>query len=190
MKVTVGLMSSALSSCHLSTGTTSVVCSIFAEQKNEADPRISTECSGSSPTNIQLCVGSMAESLFLTRSRSTQIRISLHVVREGPDVFSCCMNSFSICSILSGLRVSDTMCSATLYVGNRGERISEQGGPDLFPVHMVHMLYGGKIAQVQFEGEMDLVHVSNVVSRLVSACNREGELIKEKIEEAVRNGAV
>lgn len=187
MDVTIGLIENALSSCYLRTGTTSVVCSIYLEQKNETDPRVEVEFPRQCLSSLHVSIRSFVESLLITRSRSTQVKVSLYAIKEGPDLFSCYVNALSICAIFSGLRISDTICSATIYVDSQEGKVSEIHGEGLFPVHMAYGLYGKKVGQIYFNGPLSLEYIPNVMNELISTCSKRGDWIKQRIEELVKS---
>lgn len=186
MDVTVGLVSGALSSCYLRTENAAVICSISMEQKNETDPQVTVEFTNQDPGNIHASIRSAVESVLTVNSRCTRIRVALHAVRDGSDLFSCFINSFSVCVILSGLRVSDTICSATVYVG--GDEVGMIHSEKMLPMHMVYTLSTGMISQIYFDGFLNLEVITKASKELMSACSERGDWIRSKIEEIVRNG--
>ena len=143
MDIKTGLIKEALSSCYLRTDTTAIICSIFIEQKNEGNLQINVEFSNRDLANIHASIKYFVESLFLVRSRSTRIKVILYVVKEGPDLFSCCINSLSICAIFSGLRISDTICSAILFMLARKDKkvrfISRACFPCIWHIHFMQI---------------------------------------------------
>ncbi|KAH9411986.1 hypothetical protein HK407_02g04330 [Ordospora pajunii] len=181
MEIRVGVARGALSSCHLKDAKSSVLCMIFLEQKNEVDAQVEVKFSEGVPGPIRLPIKSTIESLFCVKSRSTRIRVVLHAIRSGEEVFCSLINSFSVCVILSGLGVIDTVCSSMLCVGDTEDK--ERGVGTM--VHAVYMIHRKRIMQVYFEGLVDVERLGDAVERLVSECEKKGEVLRAKIEEIV-----
>ncbi|AFN82608.1 hypothetical protein EROM_021330 [Encephalitozoon romaleae SJ-2008] len=180
MEIKTGLVGKALSSCYLKTNKTSAICCIHFEQKGETDPWVEVNFSEMIPLEIRSPISSIANSLLSSKARSTKIKVSFHTLRHGEDLLSCLINSFSICVILSGIRVVDTICSSTVYAGK--DRIALTEGPDLHSLHMVYMIHRKRIMQVHFSGEMDFSLLAEATEKLVHRCTEQGELIRSKVE--------
>lgn len=183
MEVRTGLVGKALSSCYLRTYGGSAVCYICLEQKGETEPQVEVCFSEPLALPIHRSVESAVGSVFSGRMRSTRIRVSFHVVKDGGDLFSCLINSFSVCAVLSGIGVVDTICSGTVYAD--GGEVRAVGGPGALPLHMVYMVHRRMIAQVHFDGQLDPALIPKATSELVLACARQGELLKARVEEVV-----
>lgn len=185
MEIKTGLVEKALSSCYLKTNKTSAICCIHFEQKGETDPWVEVNFSEALPLEIRSPISSIANSLLSSKARSTKIKISFHTLRYGEDLLSCLINSFSICVILSGIRVIDTICSSTVYAGK--DRITLTEGPDLYPLHMVYMIHRKRIMQVHFGGELDSTLLVEAIEKLVHRCIEQGGLIRSKVEEIAKD---
>ncbi|KAM0671408.1 hypothetical protein CWI42_021380 [Ordospora colligata] len=180
MEIRVGVVRGAVSSCHLKDVKSSVLCMIFLEQKNEVDAQVEVKFSEGVPEHTRLPIRSTIESLFCVKSRSTRIRVVLHVIRSGDDVFCSLINSFSVCVAFSGLGVVDTVCSSMLRVNG-----TEVEGDNGTWIHVVYMIHKKRIMQVYFEGMVDVERFGNAAEKLVSECDKKGEDLKAKIEQIV-----
>ncbi|AFM97889.1 hypothetical protein EHEL_021350 [Encephalitozoon hellem ATCC 50504] len=185
MEIKTGMVEKALSSCYLKTNKTSVICSIHFEQKGETDSWVEVNFSDVLPLKVCSPIVSIADSLLSSKSRSTKIKVSFHAVKYGEDLFSCLVNSFSMCVILSGIRVVDTICSGTVYAGKDG--ISLAGGPDLLPLHMVYVIHRKRIMQVHFDGILDSTLLADATEKLVHRCIEQSVLMKSKVEDVVND---
>lgn len=177
MHVEMGLVKKALSSCWLSSGTSSVVCSVFLEQKNEGDPQTDVRFPNQSARSVHASIRSIIESSLGVKSRSTQVKVSLYIVTEGDDILSCCLNSFSLCMRSSGLSVCDVICSATIY--SDGREVSMDPRKGLFPMHMAYGLETERIMQICTEGALSLEYFPEAVNELILACRRAGDWMRE-----------
>ncbi|UYI28336.1 putative exosome complex exonuclease [Encephalitozoon cuniculi] len=184
MEVRTGMISKALSSCYLKTNKTSVVCSIHFEQKGETEPQVEVVFSEVVPLWTHSPASSIVKSLFSTKVRSTRIKVFFHTVKHGSDLFSCLVNSFSICGMLSGVGMVDTVCSSTVYAGKNGITLTDDQG--LLPLHMAYMIHKKKVAQIHFDGCLDSSLIAKGAEELVRACIEQGSLLKLKIEEIVK----
>ncbi|ADM11135.1 uncharacterized protein Eint_021380 [Encephalitozoon intestinalis ATCC 50506] len=186
MEIKTGMISGALSSCYLKTNKTSVICCIYLEQKGETEPQTEVHFSEGLPLQIRSGVSSIVKSLFSTKTRSTRIKVTFHAVRCGEDLFSCLVNSFSVCAILSGIGIIDTICSSTVYADKNNISLTSQ--LNSFPLHMVYMIHKKRIMQVHFDGCLDSSLFVKATERLVQTCVEQADMLRLTIEEITRTG--
>jgi hypothetical protein len=172
MEVRTGLVKDAISSCFMRESCSSLLCSISLEQKLETDEGVKVLFPNQEPAELHTHIESVIKSLFLSRSGSTQIRVCFYIFRDGGNLFSTLVNAFSIASVLSGLEITDTLCSSTLYAGD---------GEARFPVHMAYRMHSNKVAQFLFTHPLEAEAASSVVEKLVESCKEQGEAIKREV---------
>jgi ribonuclease PH len=181
MRVKTGVIREALASCFMEDEGSSVLCSISLEQKLEADPSI--DILFLNQEIEQGPIRTVLEPLFLSKSGSTQIKVCQYAFRSGSNLFSAMVNAFSICAVLSGLELADTLCSSTAYVGN-GE-VSEVPKQGLHPVHMAYRMHSRKIVQFAFNTPLDMGSVRSAIGKLVKTCTEQGARIRLEVAKAV-----
>ncbi|EOB13819.1 hypothetical protein NBO_58g0024, partial [Nosema bombycis CQ1] len=97
--------------CYFSSKHSSLICSIFIEQKGESDDPIEVLWNINDRFDLREMVKNAITCAIIKENCTVKYTITFHIVKDGQDIFSCAINSFTCCAILMGISLKDTVIS-------------------------------------------------------------------------------
>ncbi|KAF7683226.1 putative exosome complex component RRP41 [Astathelohania contejeani] len=175
LNIRLDVVSDSISSCYMEIGDTSLVCSIYLQEKLEKEPNFELTYNTFEGKDIPFSnlLAQSINNLLVDRLETTLVKVNFFVFKNDENTFSACVNAFSICILRSGLRINDVLSACMVVV------------PGPAQINCVYRNGGRCFSQLFVAGLVE--NLGKFIPFCVEECKKKCEEIKEVIKNELKS---